>query len=367
MRAFFSTGEPSGDFLAASLADAIRRRVPDAYFGGIGSERMEAAGVVLRSRTAGWASMGPVEAIKRIPPLLATMLRTAFWMRRDPWDLLVLVDFGAFNMRFASFLRFIGYRGAILYFFPPGAWLDDPKRAREVARTTKALTAFEHQRRFYEKLALPIAYFGHPLVSLVHPRARRPAAPPDGGCVALLPGSRAGEIERHMGPLLAAAALVRARRPNVAFVAAAADAISQTAIEAAVAKTGVAVRVVRGVSAAFEEADAAWIASGTAVLEAALREVPAVALYIIKKSQVAIAKRIWHGKYITLPNILLDREIVPELLQDAATPEALADAMLAQLEAPQTQLAGDRELRVRLGNPDALDRCADYAVELARA
>ena len=367
MRAFLSTGEPSGDYLAASLAAAIRQRVPDAEFGGIGSERMEAAGVKLRARTIGWASMGPVEAIRRIPPLLFTMMSTAFWMRASPWDLVVLVDFGAFNLRFAEFLRFIGYEKPILFFFPPGAWLDNPKRAKSVAATSKALTAFERQRDFYAKLGLPIAYFGHPLVSLVHPRPGRAPAPADGGCVALLPGSRAGEIQRHMGPLLAAAAIVHAKRPHVTFVAAAADALSQSLIAAEAAKSDVSVSIVRGVAAAFESADGAWIASGTAVLEAALREVPAVALYIIKKSQVPIAKRVWRGKYITLPNILLDREIVPELLQDDATPQALAAAMLAQLENPQPQLDGDRELRARLGNPDALDRCADYAVELARS
>jgi lipid-A-disaccharide synthase len=366
MRAFFSTGEPSGDYLAASLARAMRERVPEMRFGGIGSERMEAAGIELRSRTIGWASMGPIEALGRIPPLLVNMLSTAFWLRRDPWDLIVMVDFGAYNVRFASFLRAIGYARPILYFFPPAAWLDDPKRARIVARTTKALTAFEHQRDFYATLELPIAYFGHPLVSLVAPRPPREPAPALGGCVALLPGSRAGEIERHMGPLLGAAAIVRERRPQATFIAAAADAMSHDAIAAAAARTDVPVEIVRGAAAAFDRADAAWIASGTAVLEAALREVPAVALYIIKRSQVAIAKRVWRGRFITLPNILLDREVVPELLQDAATPQALADAMLAQLREPHVQIGGDRELRARMGRPDALDRCADFAVELAR-
>jgi lipid-A-disaccharide synthase len=354
MRAFFSTGEPSGDFLAASLATAIRERVPEAQFVGIGSERMEAAGIALRARTVGWASMGPVEALARIPPLLASMLATAFWLRESPFDLIVLVDFGAYNLRLASFLRFIGYAKPILYFFPPGAWLDDAKRARAVVKTTTPLTAFEHQRDFYARMELPIAYFGHPLVSLVDPRPARPLAAPD------------GEIERHTGPLLAAAAIVRARRPSATFVAAAADAASHAAIAAAVAKTEVPVTIVRGVAAAFENADAAWIASGTAVLEAALREVPCVALYIIAKSQVAIAKRVWRGRFITLPNILLDRELVPEFLQDAATPEALAHALLAELEDPGPQLRGDRELRERLGRPDALARCADFAVELAR-
>lgn len=366
MRAFLSTGEPSGDYLAASLAQAIRAQVPDATFGGIGSERMAAAGIVLRARTVGWASMGPIEALRRIPPLLASMLSTAFWLRREPWDVIVLVDFGAYNLRLASFLRAIGYRRPIVYFFPPGAWLDNPERAHAVARTTRPLTAFEHQRAFYAGLGLPIAFFGHPLASLVAARPPQPLAPPGGGCAALLPGSRAGEIERHLGPLLDAAARVRERRPRMRFVAAAADAASAAAIARTVRGCGIPVEIVSGARAALDLADVAWIASGTAVLEAALREVPCVALYIIAKAQVPIAKRVWRGRFITLPNILLDRAVVPELLQDAATPDALAEEALALLDEPARQLAGLRELRERLGPPDALEQCARYVIAAAR-
>jgi lipid-A-disaccharide synthase len=133
------------------------------------------------------------------------------------------------------------------------------------------------------------------------------------------------------------------------------------------AAVGFEATVVRGARAALDAADAAFVASGTAVLEAALREVPTVALYVIAKSQVPIAKRVWRGKYITLPNLLLDRPVVPELLQDAATPAALADAAEALLRSPDAQLAEFRTLRAKLGPPDALARCAAFAVALARS
>ncbi len=360
--------------LAAALASAMRAAEPDIVFAGIGSERMAAAGFALTARTTGWASLGPIEALRRIPPLFASVWRHAVWLRREPWDLVVLVDFGAYNLRFAKTLRLLGYRRPILYFMPPGAWLDKPAQARAVVRYATALTAFAHQRDFYRELGLPIAYFGHPLVTLVEPRPARAPAPPSGGVVAVLPGSRRGEIERHLPRLLQALRLVRARRPHCEFVISAADADAQRTIARALHATflpafagrGDGVRVVRGAREALDRADAAWIASGTAVLEAVLREVPTVALYVIAESQVAIARRVWRKPYITLPNLLLGRVVVPELLQDDATPRALAEALETLLAQPDVSVRELRAVRATLGPPGALDACAALGLELAR-
>jgi lipid-A-disaccharide synthase len=380
MRVFFSTGEPSGDMFAAALARAMQVAAPGLTFAGIGSERMEAAGIALTQRTIGWASLGPIEALRRIPPLFVSCLRHALWLRREPWDLIVLVDFGAFNLRLARTLRQLGYRRPILYCFPPGAWFDKPEQAYAVARYTTPLAPFAHQRDFYARLGLPVLSFGHPLVSLVTPRPHRSVAPADGGVVALLPGSRAGELERHMPVLIGAARILRKTRPRVRFVVAAADSPGERRISAELARAflppfvsatrersaGTGFSIVRGAAAALDEADAAWIASGTAVLEAALREVPTVALYIVSAAQVRIARRIWKRPYITLPNILLERFVVPELLQDDATPPRLAEAMEGLLADPGPQLAGMREVRATLGDANALERSAAFALELAR-
>jgi lipid-A-disaccharide synthase len=367
VRVVMLTGEASGDMLAASLAGALRELLPEVEFEGIGGERMEGAGFRLTVRTTGWSSMGPIEAIGRILPLLGEGIRHVAWLKKKPADLLVLVDFGAFNLRFAQVLRRLGYRRPILYFFPPGAWLDSPKQAQAVARYTKALTAFARQRDFYRSLGLGIAYFGHPLVSLVAPRAPRAVAPADGGTIALLPGSRRGEIVRHMGPLVAACRLLRGKRPQARFVVACADSDAELAIRAQLEPLGFeGIELVRGARAALDAADAAFVASGTAVLEATLREVPTVALYVLGDSQVAIARRVWRRPYVTLPNLLLDRPVVPECLQEDATPERLAAALQRLLADPAPQLAAMREVRGVLGPADALSRCADYAAKLAR-
>ena len=315
----------------------------------------------------GWASMGPLAALPRIPKLLATMWRTAYHVKNVEPDLVVLVDYGVFNLRLAQTLRRLHYTRPILDVFPPGTWLDNERKARTVSAVSVPLTAFSHQYEFYRSLGLPIAYFGHPLASRYRMRDRRAPAPPDGGTVAILPGSRAGELRRHL-PVLAGAFLeLRERRPNLRGVFGAADeraraAIAQTVETFGLTGTGIA----DGVAGALTEADAAWVASGTAVLECALSGVPAVALYVIAPILVKHGRTMVKHRFITLPNLVLDREIVPEILQEAATPQRLAEEMERVLADPSPQYAAFAELRTALGAHDALERCAKFAVDLAK-
>lgn len=368
MRYFYSTGEASGEMSATLLAQAIAAHDRQALFAGIGSERMRAAGFDVRTETRGWSSMGPLEALAKIPKLYTTMWKTAFDLARGNTDLVVLVDFGAFNLRLAKSLRMLGYKKPILYFFPPGAWLDKPKQARAVAELSTPLVAFEHQRDFYHALGLPVHFFGHPLAPAYELRPQREAPPVDGGAIALLPGSREGELRYHLPALLDALQILRARRPNVTATIGAADAAAQGSIEAALAPRGMRdVQVVRSARVALENADAAWIASGTAVLEAALCGVPTVALYILSQAQARIARRVYSGPYVTIPNLVLKKGVIPELLQENATPERLADALDGVLRDPQRQYREFLRLREALGPADALDRCAQFAIGLARS
>lgn len=350
------------------MAAAIARIDPDARFEGIGAAALREAGFTLWLDHTGWASMGPVAAIPRIPKLLAAMLRTAAHLRETKPDLVVLVDFGVFNLRLASRLRQLAYPGPILDLFPPGTWLDDEQKARRVSDLTYPVTAFAHQYEFYRSIGCRIAYFGHPLAGRYAMRARRAAPEADGGTVALLPGSRSGELRRHLPVLAAAFRLLAQRRPRLRGIFGAADARAERAILQTIASERLEnVRVARGVGEALAQADAAWVASGTAVLETALGGVPAVALYVIPPMLIRYGRRMIKHRYITLPNLILGREVVPELLQDAATPQALADAIEALMNDPSVQYGQFERLREALGSEDALDRCAAFAVELARA
>ncbi len=369
MRYFLSTGEASGELNAVLLARAIRAYDPQATFEGIGAERMRAENIALFRDHTGWASMGPLAAIPRVPKLLATMWQTAAHIARTKPDLVVLVDFGAFNVRLAKTLRYrLRYGGPVMDLFPPATWLDNENVARAVAGTTVPVTAFSHQYEFYKSLELPIMFFGHPLTSQYAQRAARAAPPANGGTIALLPGSRGGELAYHVRPLVGAYRLLKAHRPNLRGVFGAANADGERTLERAIRRAQLRdVTIVRGVAAAVAEADAAFVASGTAVLETTLMGVPAISLYVIAPILVAHARRVYSGRFITLPNLVLGRELVPEFLQKDATPERLAEAMETLLRDPAVQTASFGEMRARLGPEHALDHCGKFAVALAQA
>ncbi len=354
--------------MAIFLAEAIRKLDPDAQFEGIGSARMREAHFALWRDHTGWASMGPLAAIPRIPKLLNAMLRTAFHIAASKPDLVVLVDFGVFNLRLANTLRRLRYCGPIMDLFPPGTWLDNAEKARNVSAVALPVTAFAHQYEFYRSLGCRIEYFGHPLTSRYRMRPLRDAPPNDGGVVAMLPGSRAGELRRHIPVLLAAYRTLRRRRPQLHGVIGAADDRAERTITRTLARERLNdVKIVRGVAAAVCDADAAWVSSGTAVLETALLGVPAVGIYVIPPVLIWYGHRMIKHRFIMLPNLVLGNEVVPELLQERATPEALADALEAQMVDPSKQYDDFVKLREALGPPDAIERCARRAVDLARS
>ncbi|HYK54493.1 MAG TPA: hypothetical protein VEV38_13295 [Candidatus Eremiobacteraceae bacterium] len=362
---FVSAGEASGDLQASLLVAALRELRPSLSVRAIGGERLRAAGAeIIEDSVAGrWASMGHLRAYLNIPWLLGRMLALANGIMRDPPRLLVCVDFGAFNLRMLEWLRFRGYRGRALYYFPPAAWLDRSAQARKVARVAEAITPFEHQSDFYKSLGLRIEWFGHPLVSIIRERAPRvPSTPP---LVAVMPGSRDGEVDCHL-PVLAAAAERFARERGARFrVVAASDALLASIGARWPQTCGGPASVVRSDAAtAAVDADVAWVASGTAVLETALVGTPQVTFYRVSDAQYKVVER--HLPHllvgpVTLPNLVLGDRIVVELLQHAMSPERLlaeTSPLLDDRARRETMLEGYSRMRRALGPPDSLERIA---------
>ena len=366
---FIVAGEASGDLQASLLSRAMRASRPGLSIAGVGGDRMRGAGVdvELDSVSAEWASIGPISAYLKIPWLLTVMLRLAERIRARAPRLLICVDFGAFNLRMLEWLRFTGYRGQALYYFPPGAWLDNADQARKVARVANVLTPFAHQRDFYASLGLQATFLGHPLVEAIAPRPVR--ARGEHPKIAVLPGSRRDEVS-VMLPVLAqaadrASAVFGARFTIVAASEARAKQIA-TLWAASGGPAGAEI-VRRDATDAMRDADLAWTASGTAVLEGALCGVPQVAFYKLTDALYRIAQRrvphIVRGP-VTLPNLIAGRRVVPELLQYDFTPERLLEESKTLLDdaGVAAQENGYREVRALLGPPDSLERIAAHAV-----
>ena len=362
---FVSAGEASGDLQASLLVSALRKLRPSLTAAAIGGPRLRAAGadIVEDSVAGGWASIGHLRAYLKIPWLLLRMLLLANGIMRDPPRLLVCVDFGAFNVRMLEWLRFCGYKGRALYYFPPAAWLDRPAQARKVARVAEAITPFQHQAEFYRSLGLGIEWFGHPLVSLVAPRApREPAAPP---LVVVMPGSREGEVDCHLPVLAAAAERLHRERGTRFRVVAASDALAGSIGARWPQACGGGSAVVRSDAAtAAVDADVAWVASGTAVLETALVGAPQVTFYRVSDAQYRFVERHLPNLLVgpvTLPNLVLGERIVPELLQHAMSAERLlaeTNPLLDDRARREAMLDGYARMRRALGPPDSLERIA---------
>jgi len=362
-------GEASGDAQAALLARAMRGIRPDLQFAGAGGDAMRAAGVQVLFDTTELAAIGPISVLLRLPKIYAAYLRMDSLLRSDPPGLLVPIDSGSVNLRLLARLRRRGYDGDIVYYFPPAAWLDYADTARRTAALAAPLTPFAHQRDFYRSLSLPIEYFGHPMVSAIV--ARSPRAVGDPICVAILPGSRREEVRYHLPVLARAAAALRSgRRAQFRIVAASNERARQIdegwpqfggPPEASIER--------RPAVEVLADADLSWTASGTAVLEAALVGVPQVAFYVVSPAQYRIAQRripaIVSG-FITLPNLVLGRELVLELKQHDFAEERLLErsrSLLDDERERRAQVEGYAELRSALGPPDALERIAAFMVE----
>ncbi len=339
-------GEASGDILGAGLMQAIKARHPDARFIGVGGPRMQAEGLDSYFPMERLAVMGLVEVLGRLPELLKRrrgLIRTLIDERPDVF---VGIDAPDFNLGVELKLRQAGIR--TVHYVSPSVWAWRQKRVLKIQRACDLmLTLFPFEAQFYEAQQVPVCFVGHPLADAIPLTADRVAAraalglPEQGAVVALLPGSRGGEVERLGGLFLDAAEHLRALRPGLRFVLPCASAERRAQVEAMLAGRDLQVSLLDGRShEALGACDAVLIASGTATLEALLFKRPMVVAYRVAPLTYRILRRLVKSPYISLPNLLAGRLLVPELIQDAATPEALAGALAPLIDDGQVQTEG---------------------------
>ena len=379
LRIALCAGEASGDQLGAGLVAALRARVPDAQFAGIGGEAMRAAGVQTWHDSSALAVMGLAEVLAHLPRLLA--LRRRFRRQVLDWrpDVFVGIDAPDFNLGVERWLRARGVR--TVHDVSPSVWAWREGRAARIgASADRVLCLFPMEPPIYARHGVDAVYTGHPLadaIPLAPDRAAARAAlgvAADAPVLALLPGSRLGEIRRLLPVFLAAAARLAADLPALQVLVPAANPACRTAIAAGLAAAAprpMPVQVLDGqAQAAMVASDVVLLASGTAALEAMLCKRPMVVGHRVSAASYAIARllRLIRTRHVSLPNILAGEALVPELLQDACTPERLHAALLhwfrdpAAADALQPRfLALHQALRC-----DASARAAEAVLEVAR-
>jgi len=358
---------------AARLATALRERM-NLHIFGMGGPQMRAAGVEIVMDYSEVAVVGITEILKHLPSLLRAMNRlVAEATERKPL-LAVLTDFPGFHLRLARKLRPNGIKN--VYYICPQFWAWRPWRVNLIRRRfAKALCIFPFEKDFFCQAGVPTEFIGHPLVGVVAPTKDRKqfceqhGLTPSRALVTVLPGSRSAELLHHLPVLQEACAQINGRVP-AQFVVAAARPPDVEALKAGW-PPGLCLRVVEGETYnALAAANAAIVSSGTATVEAALLNAPMVVVYRVSPVTATLAKPLVRTPYFAMVNLIAEKKVVPELVQDDFTPRAVAEAALRLLQDPNArnaQRAGLAEVRKRLGPPGAVERAADHIVSLLRA
>lgn len=373
-----SAGEVSGDIHASYLVRELKTLDQQLTFFGVGSERLKAEGVRIDFDITSRATIGLLEALPNIPTLYLTFKKIVSLLHQERPDLLLLVDSQGINMPLAREAKKLGIK--TVYYIAPQEWLwGNTRNLQNVANTIDLILAiFEKEYHAYKRVGGRVSFFGHPLVDIVKPTLDKPAAlslffgsssavfP----TIALCPGSRAQEIQKLLPVLLKASSLIKQKLPSSRFLISAASLGIIKKIFAYVSEYGPKAIVDHSYDI-LNVSDLALCTSGTINLEASILGVPNVMVYklspltyFIGKHFLKIDKKI---PYFSMPNLLLNSPVIPELVMNQANPERIAIEALSILKNPDKineMKTAFLSLKEKLGSPGVISRCAKEVLML---
>lgn len=364
---FISAGEESGDLHGAALARALRERFPAARLVGLGGARMRAEGVETLAGLEELAVMGFVEVLRHLPFFIELRKRVFAALERERVDLVIPIDYPGFNLRLARHAKASGI--PVLYYIAPQVWAWHKSRVRDLARDAdEVAVVLPFEEDFLRRGGVNARFVGHPLLDRADPElpleasASAQGLDPDRPILALFPGSRAQEVGRHLELFSAAADLVVRRMPDAQPVIGVPRGIDRAVY------AGARWPLIDSAGGLLQYATAALAKSGTTTLEAALALTPLVVAYRMNAASYALARRVVKVPHIALANLIAEDRVAPEFIQDEATPEALAQAVLPLLdgesEARTRMIDGFSRVRERLGGSGASRRVAALAADL---
>ncbi len=368
MKVMFSAGEASGDMHAAAVAAELSRSFPHVEMLGMGGAGMARAGVRMIYDIKDLGIIGVVEVVKHLPLFfrLRDLLRET--MEREKPDVLVCVDYPGFNMRIAHMAKEMGI--PVVYYIAPTIWAWNKSRGKAIARdVAEVASIFPFEADAYRKAGAKVTFVGHPLADVVKPSMTREeamnffGANPQKKRILIMPGSRKNEVAGLLPTMLSAAAKI-SEAVDAEYFLPRAETISEAFLATYLADAaGISVHVTEGHTYDLMAiCDVCMASSGTATLETALMNLPTVLTYRLAPLTWFLAQRLVHVKYAGLPNLLLDREVTPELLQDAVTAEGITGVLLPWLSDESAREKNIEELsavRQALGDGGAVRRVAE--------
>lgn len=370
-------GEASGDILGSGLIKALKKRFPDAEFEGIGGELMLAAGCQSHIPMERLSVMGLVEVLSRLCELLKVRRKLRDRFLANPPDLFVGVDAPDFNLKLEGWLKDAGI--PTVHYVSPSVWAWKQKRIYKIKKTTDlVLSLFPFEAQHYAPTQQSVAFVGHPLATKIPAsvkvaEARKRFAVKDGETIiAILPGSRGSELKYLSEPFLETARWLSERVDNMRFVIPAANEHRHDQLHQLINEKFGDLNVqlvMKNSREVMAISDAILIASGTATLEATLLQKPMVVAYKMAGLTYSIYSRMVKSRFISLPNLLADESLVPEILQDDVKPDVLGLAILTALQddAYRSYLATRfAQIHEQL-NMDADEKAADAVVHLLQS
>lgn len=355
-------GEASGDLHASEVIRELRTLDPTLVSFGIGGDLLAREGTELLHHAREMGIVGLFNVLRHLPMFRRVFADLMNRIERERPDAVLLVDYPDFNMRVARRCRELGIR--VIYYISPQIWAWRQGRVKQIAATVdKMIVIFPFEEEFYRKHGVDVSYVGHPLVEeLAHIRRERPETP--ALRVALLPGSRRGEVESLLPPMLAAIGELRRERDVDAFIVQA-PTITREHLLSIIGNANVPVVPHEG-GAAVASSDVALSSSGTATLECAVLGIPVVVMYRLTAATYWLARRLVKVPHFSLINIVAGKKVVPELLQHDVNGARIA-AEVRKLAEPSEHARISRELaavKSRLGEPGAARRAASEIVKL---
>jgi len=374
VRLLLSCGEASGDLYAGALTRELRALDPSLTIAGLGGPQFEAAGGRLIDDYRDIAVTGLTEAIAKVPRSFAALRRLVAAARAERPDALVVIDSPDFNFRLAPKIKKLDV--PVVYYISPQIWAWRPRRLNTIRRfADRVLVIFPFEEAIYREGGVPVEFVGHPLVDLSEPSTTRGRFLTSHGLsasaptVAVLPGSRPNEVSRILPDLVASAGPIRARIPDAQFVVARAPDLPDRLFEP-VKRIATAIAVVEGdTDTVLASADVALTASGTATVQTALHDTPMVIVYRLSPMTYRLGKRLVNVSTVGMVNLIAGELVVPELIQDAFTPDAVAREAISMLT-DRARVARIREglarVRAKLGGPGASRRAAEAVLRVVR-
>jgi lipid-A-disaccharide synthase len=373
-RLLLSCGEASGDLYAGALTRELRSLDPALTIAGLGGPQFEAAGGRLIDDYRDIAVTGLTEAIAKVPRSFAALRRLAAAARLERPDVLVLIDSPDFNFRLAARIKKLGV--PIVYYISPQIWAWRATRLNTIRGfADRVLVIFPFEESIYREGGVPVEFVGHPLVDLSAPTATREQflmhhrLAADRPTIAVLPGSRRNEVARILPDLVASAERISASVPGVQFLIARAPHLDDRLFTSAIAGSGRFVVVEGDTNTVLASSDVVLTASGTATVQTALHGKPMVIVYRLSPMTYCLGRRLVTVDTIGMVNLIAGEKIVPELVQDAFTPEAVAHEAISMLTDTRRAARirdGLARVRARLGGPGASRRAAEAIIRIVR-